>query len=80
MTLAKTRTTPKRIIDSSVGNDLFVVVVVVAFIGAGESKGAGVDEAVSLGVSTRQVVLNDLTHLNGTPRDSSQSNSFVDEL
>ncbi len=64
--LARTGTTPKRCIDSSVGDDL----VVLTFTGAGESKGARVDETVSLVVSTRQVALNHLTHLNGAVRNS----------
>ena len=57
-------------IDWSAGYDL----VVVAFTGAGiaaESKGAAVDETISLGVPTGEVILDDLTHLNGALRKTS---------
>ena len=76
MTLAETRITPHRIIDWSVSNDLVVVAFARAVVVA-ESEGAAVDETISLGVRTRQITLDDLTHRNRPRQEFALSAGFI---
>ena len=63
----------------SIGHDLFFGTFTGADVEA-ESKWAAVDETISLGGRTREVLLNDLAHSNGAPRESSRSTRFAKEM